>query len=132
MTVSSTHRCSRRRLEGRGLAAADPRIRGGPTKRDFLPAPFSPPLEPRNVGPIFEIRSTRCNRRDPGHDRAVGREDRGPAKFSPLVGAWHTEFGTLNKWCHIWAYKDAKQRFEVRDAARAAGAWPPGSLPARS
>jgi hypothetical protein len=31
-------------------------------------------------------------------------------KLSPLVGAWYTELGGLNKWCHIWAYKDAADR----------------------
>jgi len=96
----------------------------------FMPAPFSPPLEPRNVGPIFEIRQyTLQPGAIPGMIERWAEKIEGRQKFSPLVGAWHTEFGTLNKWCHIWAYKDAKQRFEVRDAARAAGAWPPGSPP---
>jgi NIPSNAP len=25
-------------------------------------------------------------------------------KLSPLVGAWYSELGGLNRWCHIWAY----------------------------
>jgi len=96
----------------------------------FMPAPFSPPLEPRNVGPIFEIRQyTLQPGAIPGMIERWSEKIEGRQKFSPLVGAWHTEFGTLNKWCHIWAYKSANQRFEVRDAARAAGAWPPGSPP---
>ena len=53
----------------------------------------------------------------------------GRQKYSPLVGAWYSEFGELNKWCHIWAYKDANQRFDARDAARAVGAWPPQGSP---
>jgi hypothetical protein len=94
----------------------------------FLPAPFSPPLEPRSVGPIFEIRQyTLQPGAIPGMIERWAEKIEGRQKFSPLVGAWHTEFGALNKWCHIWAYKDANQRFEVRDKARAAGAWPPGS-----
>jgi len=96
----------------------------------FLPAPFSPPLEPKQVGPIFEIRQyTLAAGAIPGMIERWAEKIEGRQKFSPLVGAWHTEFGMLNKWCHIWAYKDANQRFEVRDKARAAGAWPPGSPP---
>jgi hypothetical protein len=48
-------------------------------------------------------------------------------KLSPLVGAWYTELGGLNKWCHIWAYKDAADRFRLREEARAKGIWPPPS-----
>ena len=48
-------------------------------------------------------------------------------ELSPLVGAWHTEVGGLNKWCHIWAYKDAADRFRIREEARAKGIWPPPS-----
>src|SRR5438270_464883 len=46
-------------------------------------------------------------------------------KLSPLVGAWYSELGGLNKWCHIWAYKDAGERFRIREEARAKGIWPP-------
>jgi hypothetical protein len=31
----------------------------------------------------------------------------------------------LNRWCHIWAYKDAAERFAVREKARKDGIWPP-------
>src|SRR5712675_1878760 len=48
-------------------------------------------------------------------------------KLSPLVGAWYSELGGLNKWCHIWAYKDAADRFRIREEARAKGIWPPPS-----
>ena len=48
-------------------------------------------------------------------------------ELSPLVGAWYTELGGLNKWCHIWAYKDAADRFRIREEARAKGIWPPPS-----
>ena len=46
-------------------------------------------------------------------------------KLSPLAFAGHSEFGGLNRWCHIWAYKDAAERFAVRDKARKEGIWPP-------
>ena len=49
------------------------------------------------------------------------------AKVSPLAAFWHSELGGLNKWCHIWAYKDAGERFRIREEARAKGIWPPPS-----
>ena len=50
-------------------------------------------------------------------------------KLSPLVGAWHSELGGLNKWCHIWAYKDAAERQRIRGEAIAKGVWPPRRSP---
>ncbi|HKM73846.1 MAG TPA: NIPSNAP family protein, partial [Stellaceae bacterium] len=44
---------------------------------------------------------------------------------SPLAFAGHSELGGLNRWCHIWAYKDAAERFAVRERARNEGVWPP-------
>jgi hypothetical protein len=41
------------------------------------------------------------------------------------AGAWYSELGGLNRWCHIWAYKDAAERFAVRERARNEGVWPP-------
>ena len=84
----------------------------------FLPAPFSPPLEPRQVGPLFEIRQyTLVGGAIPGLIERWSEKIEGRTKFSPLVGAWHSEIGALNKWVHIWAYKDAAERFSVRAAA---------------
>ena len=94
----------------------------------FLPAPFSPPLTPKEVGPVFEIRSyTIAPGAIPGViERWAGKiEER--VKLSPLVGAWYSEFGALNKWVHIWAYKDAAERQRIRADAVARGLWPPGS-----
>ena len=94
----------------------------------FVPAPFSPPLTPKTVGPVFEIRSyTIAPGAIPGViERWAGKiEER--VKLSPLVGAWYSEFGGLNKWVHIWAYKDAAERQRIRADAVARGLWPPGS-----
>ena len=94
----------------------------------FLPAPFSPPLTPKEVGPVFEIRSyTIAPGAIPGViERWAGKIDE-RVKLSPLVGAWYSEFGGLNKWVHIWAYKDAAERQRIRADAVARGLWPPGS-----
>lgn len=93
----------------------------------FIPAAFSPALEPRQVGPLFEIRSyTLAPGALPGMmERWAAKIDE-RVKLSPLVGAWYSEFGALNKWVHIWAYKDANERQRIRADAVARGLWPPG------
>ena len=96
----------------------------------FLPAPFSPPLTPREVGPLFEIRQyTLAPGAVPGLIERWTDKIEGRQKFSPLIGAWYSEFGTLNKWVHIWAYKDANERFTARAAAAATGQWPARNPP---
>lgn len=97
----------------------------------FLPAPFSPALTPREVGPLFEIRSyTMAPGQIPGMiDRWAAKIDE-RVKLSPLVGAWYSELGGLNKWVHVWAYKDAGERQRIRGEAVARGIWPPGGSPA--
>jgi hypothetical protein len=96
----------------------------------FIPAPFSPPLTPREIGPLFEIRQyTLVPGAIPGLIDRWSEKIEGRTKFSPLVGAWYSEFGALNKWVHIWAYKDANERFSVRAAAAATGNWPARNPP---
>ncbi len=96
----------------------------------FLPAPFSPPLEPRQVGPLFELRQyTLTPGSIPGLIERWSEKIEGRTKFSPLIGGWYSEFGGLNKWVHIWAYKDAAERFSVRAAAAASGNWPARNPP---
>jgi len=96
----------------------------------FLPAPFSPPIEPRQLGGIYEIRQYVYA---PGTLPAVMEIWSGKigerVKLSPLVGAWYSELGGLNKWVHIWAYKDAAERQRIRAEAVSKGVWPPGSPP---
>jgi hypothetical protein len=92
----------------------------------LTPAPFSPPLEPRRLGNIYEIRTYTFQ---PGAMPTV-IERWGPmiparAKLSPLVGCWSTEMGPLNQWIHIWAYNDAAERQRIRAEAEQQGIWPP-------
>jgi NIPSNAP len=97
----------------------------------FLPAPFSPALQPREVGPLFEIRSyTLAPGGLPGMMERWATKIDERVKLSPLVGAWYSEFGGLNKWVHIWAYKDAAERQRIRSEAVARGLWPPGAAAA--
>ena len=99
----------------------------------FLPAPFSPALSPAQHGNCYEIRIYTMK---PGAiPEQIDRWSTQIAKrtaLSPLVFAGHSELGGLNRWCHIWAYKDATQRFEIREKARKEGIWPPpGGAPGR-
>ena len=46
----------------------------------------------------------------PGLIQRWSEKIEGRQKFSPLVAGMYSEFGALNKWVHIWAYKDANER----------------------
>lgn len=96
----------------------------------FHPAPFSPPLEPRQVGPLFEIRQyTLIPGAIPGLIERWSEKIEGRQKFSPLIAGMYSEFGALNKWVHIWGYKDANERAKARAAAAATGQWPARNPP---
>jgi hypothetical protein len=97
----------------------------------FLPAPFSPPLTPRALGGIYEIRSyTVAAGEIPKMIERWAPKIEARVKLSPLVGAWYSELGVLNKWVHIWAYKDAQERQRIRAEAIARSVWPPSGPPA--
>ena len=91
-------------------------------------APFSPKLGDRGLGNIYEIRTYTML---PGvlpqviekwAERIEGRQ-----KLSPLAFCGSTELGPLNQWIHVWAYKDAAERFAIRAEATKTGAWPPAT-----
>ena len=92
----------------------------------LIPAPFSPPLEPKQLGGVYEFRSYIYK---PGTipqvierwGAAIGER----TKLSPLVGAWYTELGPLNQWVHVWAYKNMGERERLRASAMKPGQWPP-------
>jgi hypothetical protein len=48
-------------------------------------------------------------------------------EFSPLAAGMFTEFGDLNKWMHVWPYKDLNHRAEIRAAASKIPQWPSGA-----
>jgi hypothetical protein len=45
-------------------------------------------------------------------------------EYSPLAAAMSTELGNLNKWLHIWPYKDLEHRNQVREEAGKNPHWP--------
>lgn len=94
----------------------------------FFPAPFMRPLGSRDFGSgnIYEMRSYQYR---PGaipevlkrwQEAIPHREE-----YSPLVACWYTEFGTLNKFVHVWVYKDFSERMRVFHEARKDPHWPP-------
>ncbi|SFI95111.1 NIPSNAP family protein [Bradyrhizobium sp. Gha] len=92
----------------------------------LIPAPFCPPLSDRNVGPLFEISTfTYSLGSMPLVIESWGEKIEARAEMSPLVGAWRTEIGALNQWIHIWGYRDAAERQDIRSQAMAKGIWPP-------
>jgi hypothetical protein len=95
----------------------------------LVPAPFSPPLAPRKLGAIYELRI---------YDYEAGRipwvierwqdkiEDR--LKLSPLVLCGYTTSGRLHQWVHMWAYENALERQKIRAEAIRMKIWPPNAV----
>jgi hypothetical protein len=96
-------------------------------RSDILqPLPFSPPLEPSNHGPYFEMRSYTLEAG--GTPQMAANWEKHIAartKLSPLIGVFTSDIGGLNQWVHIWAYKSLDERVAVRKQAAATGVWPP-------
>jgi hypothetical protein len=94
----------------------------------LLPAPFMKPLGESSPGPLYELRTYVYAPGDiPKVIEAWSGAIEERTKFSPLVGAWYSDIGNLNKWVHMWAYESFEQRMKVREETRASGAWPPAS-----
>ena len=91
-------------------------------------APFSPAFTPRQHGGLYEIRTYTMQ---PGVTQTVierwAERIEARVKLSPLAACGYTELGPLNQWIHIWAYKDAAERFRIRDESRKDGNWPPAT-----
>jgi len=82
----------------------------------------------RRLGNLYEIRTyTMAPGVTPQVIEKWAERIEGRQKLSPLAFCGYTELGPLNQWIHIWAYKDAAERFRIRDEARASGAWPPAT-----
>lgn len=92
----------------------------------FIPLPFSPPLEPSNHGPIFEMRSY-VMQYGAAAEMSKRWSENLPRRLelSPLIGVFTSDCGALNQWVHIWAYKSLEQRTQVRTKAQTEGIWPP-------
>lgn len=91
------------------------------------PAPFSPPLQERKLGNLYEIRTyTYLPGTMPTVLERFGKVMPDRVKVSPLACAFHSAIGSLNQYVHIWAYKDAAERERLRaEALKTVPGWPP-------
>jgi len=93
-----------------------------------IPAPFMQPLEARDFGTgnVYEMRIYSYL---PGEISKVleawGKAVPGREKLSPLAFCGSTELGGLNKFIHVWVYKDLNERTRIREESRKGGQWPP-------
>ena len=95
----------------------------------FTPAPFMRPLGgDQALGNIYELRSYIYQ---PGSMPEVVNRWAAAVphreEYSPLAAAMYTEIGGLNKWVHIWPYKDLAERAKVREEAVKSPHWPPAT-----
>ena len=91
------------------------------------PVSFSPLFTDREIGPFFEIRMYTYEPEQidkilvPWEEKLEARNN-----LAPLVGAFISEIGDVNKFMHIWAYKSLQHRTEAREKFSSIG-WPPKS-----
>lgn len=98
----------------------------------MIPFAFSPELKPGRIGPYFEIRSYAYA----GGELPIIRKTWEAAihvrlEFGPICAAWHTEFGKVNNFVHIWPYRSLDEREVIRTKAQATGLWPAGRMAER-
>jgi hypothetical protein len=122
------------RMEIRKQAARDP---NWPPKTDkyiismdaeiWSPAPFSPSLEgAKKLGDIYEMRIYRCQPRSiPEIMKLWAKSLPDRVKLSPIAACMYSEVGTVNRWMHIWPYKDMDERDCIRIKAKELPTWPP-------
>lgn len=92
----------------------------------WVPFPFTAPVAPGEVGPIFEVRTYLLR---PGGLPATieGWEKALPARLalSPLVTAMYSVSGAMPRFCHVWPYRSLEERQRIRARAVETGVWPP-------
>ena len=94
----------------------------------LLPAPFMRPLtgETQELGNIYEMRIyTYQPRAMPRVLERWAESVPHREKYSPLAACWHSELGTLNRFFHVWPYKDLADRARIRAEAMKDPHWPP-------
>ncbi len=91
------------------------------------PAPFMRPMGgDQALGNIYEMRIYTYKTGTMGEvikrwaEAVPHREE-----YSPLAAAMSSELGGLNKWMHVWPYKDLEDRNRVREEASKSEHWPP-------
>ena len=97
----------------------------------MIPAPFMRPLGSRDYGTgnFYEMRIyTYPAGALPQVLEAWAKAVPAREELSPLAACWTSELGGLNKFVHVWPYKNSVERDRIRAESRAPGrAWPPQS-----
>ncbi len=93
----------------------------------FTPAEFMRPLGgDQALGNIYEMRIYTYQPGTMGEvlkrwTAAIPHRE----EYSPLAAGMSSELGGLNKWMHVWPYKDLEERNNIRTEASANPHWPP-------
>jgi NIPSNAP len=92
-----------------------------------VPFPFAPAPKPGKYGPFYEFRQYEI-KAGTLPDLLKRWEPKLPGRIglSPIALAGHVEFGTANRFVHIWPYPSLDARVATRKKAVAEGLWPPG------
>jgi hypothetical protein len=98
----------------------------GMSMDSFVSFDFIAPLEPGELGPIFEVRTygVKAGGLSPIVElwrKAVPAR----AKLSPLLAALYSVSGPVARFIHLWPSKSLDERARVRAKAVADGLWPP-------
>jgi hypothetical protein len=128
------------RTRVRAALAQDPERNALPGGQDLIaaqeaeiviPAPFMRSLGSRDYGTgnVYEMRIYTYAPGDlPKVLDAWGKVIESRERLSPLAACFTSELGGLNKFIHIWPYKDLAERTRVREESRKPGSgWPPQS-----
>jgi NIPSNAP len=94
----------------------------------MIPAPFMHALGSRDYGTgnVYEMRIYTYAPGDlPKVLEAWGKAVPEREKLSPLAACFTSELGGLNKFVHVWVYKDVNERARIREESRKGGQWPP-------
>jgi hypothetical protein len=94
----------------------------------LIPAPFMRDLvgEEQHLGNIYEMRIyTYPPASIPEVIKAWTEAIPHREKYSPLAACWYTDLGPLNKWIHVWPYKDMAERDRIRAESQKDPNWPP-------
>ncbi len=92
----------------------------------LLPAPFMRPLEPQQIGSVWEF--TRLDFPPGAIDQvldAYGRAMPHREEYYPMVGCWSVGIGPIDRLYTLAPFKDLAHRDEVAAALRKDPLWPP-------
>ena len=91
----------------------------------MTPAPFMRPLGNQQLGDIYEMRIyTYQTGSIPEVIRRWSEAIPHREKYSPLAACWYPAQGALNRWFHVWPYRDLAERERIRAESMRDPNWP--------